>query len=72
MSNLSENFEATHELLIRHVMDVDDIEYDEASKKCRQIEATAREGMFITTIPYKIGIFAALTTGFGAIPMVCL
>jgi len=70
MSNLSENFEATHELLIRHVMDVDDIEYDEASKKCRQIEATAREGMFITTIPYKIGIFAALTTGFGAIPMV--
>ena len=72
MASLSESLEARRELLIRHVMDVDNVEYEEALKTCKEIEAKAREGLFLTTIPYKVGIFTALATGFGSIPMVRL
>lgn len=64
------NHEARAEVLRRHIMAVDDVEWDEAGIKLQQVADKNREGMSLVVLPYKIGIGVALITGIGAFPMV--
>lgn len=64
------NHRARKEVLTRHIMAVDNVDYVEAIKTLEEIACKNREGLAMATMPYKIAIFVALTTGFGSIPMV--
>ena len=64
------NHTARIEVLKRHIMAVDNVDYQEATKTFQQIAEKNREGVAIASLPYKIGITTALVAGFGAIPMV--
>jgi len=64
------NHQARAEVLRRHIMAVDDVEWDEAGIKLQKIAAKNREGMGLIVLPYKIGISLAVITGVGAFPMV--
>lgn len=58
------------EVLKRHIMSVDNVSYDEASKTFELIATKNREGMTLAALPYQIGIAVAVTAAFGSIPMV--
>lgn len=64
------NHSARYEVLQRHIMAVDDVEYDEAGKRMQEIEAKCKEGLFLYALPYRVGIFVSVVGGLGAIPMV--
>eukprot|EP00529_Nitzschia_sp_RCC80_P030982 CAMPEP_0113517312 /NCGR_PEP_ID=MMETSP0014_2-20120614/42166_1 /TAXON_ID=2857 /ORGANISM="Nitzschia sp." /LENGTH=294 /DNA_ID=CAMNT_0000414449 /DNA_START=121 /DNA_END=1005 /DNA_ORIENTATION=- /assembly_acc=CAM_ASM_000159 len=64
------NHTARIEVLKRHIMAVDNVDYQEATKTFKQIAEKNREGVALASLPYKIGITTALVAGFGAIPMV--
>ncbi len=61
---------ARREGLIRNVMAVDEIEYDDAAKIVQSIEKENREMMVIEYLPYHAGIAAAVVVGIGSFPMV--
>lgn len=46
--------EASEERLIREIMTVDEIEWEEAKVKFDEIEAANSSGMFASTVPYKV------------------
>ncbi len=58
------------EVLKRHIMAIDEVDYDTAGKTLDGITAKSLEGLFFYTLPYKIGITCAIVSGVGAIPMV--
>jgi len=58
------------EVLRRHVMAVDGIDYYKAGKRVDEIVAKNREGLSFYRIPYWLGIFTAGSTGFFVFPMV--
>jgi len=62
--------EAREERLIREIMTVRNISWDEAQPEFRKIVACNREGLFLNTLPYKFGIGASLFLGFASIPMI--
>ena len=62
--------EANKERLRREIMAVDNVEWDEAGAKLVEMEKANKAGMSVATFPYKLGVFAALITGVGSIPMV--
>jgi len=62
--------DATKERLRREIMAVDGLEWDGAGAKLYEIEKKNKEGMFLATLPYKIGVSVAMITGLGALPMV--
>lgn len=62
--------EACRECVVRDIMDVDQVEYDEAMKTFKKVAATNREGMVIMAIPFYLGFTAAFTGAFISIPMV--
>lgn len=64
------NHKARTEVLTRHIMMIDNVEYEEAGKTLQIIETKNREGMIWATLPYKIGIVVAMVSGIGAFPMV--
>ena len=65
-----EDHDAREEILKRHSMDTDDINYEEATEIFLKIEEKNREGMYLMSLPYRIGIVGAVTMGFLSIPMV--
>jgi hypothetical protein len=97
---LSGDQEAREERLIREIMHVRNISWDEAQVRregmllcavcaaCPALPANAlprlpppqpefakivacnREGLFLNTLPYKLGIASALVMGFASIPMI--
>lgn len=69
LGNLGEH-EACVEMLKRHIMNVDNCDYDAASVKFKEISKRNAQGTWILNLPYKIGIGAALTAAFGSFPMV--
>ena len=71
MAKLGESLDARRELLTRHIMEIDEVEYGEALKKCAEIEGKAREGLLTAVVPHKLGLAAALVSGVVCIPMVC-
>lgn len=62
--------EACRECIIRDVMVVDQVEYDEAMKVFNEIAKTNREGMSAAALPFQIGLSAALVGGWVSIPLV--
>jgi len=62
--------EACRECIVRDVMSVDQVEYDEAMKVFEEIAKTNREGMFIHALPFYFGCGASVTLGYASIPLV--
>jgi len=60
---------ARAEYLRRHVMNVDQIDYLQACKRVSEIEQTGRERMTLTALPYKMGLFTALTASVVTTPL---
>ena len=64
------NHGARVEVLRRHIMATDDIDYEAAGEIIEKIVAKNQDGMTRAALPYKVAIATAVVTGFGAIPMV--
>jgi hypothetical protein len=62
--------EAREERLVREIMAVDNIDWHEAHHRFERIAERNRSGLFIATLPYKFGVFTAVTAGFCSIPMI--
>lgn len=62
--------EAREERVIREIMSTDDIPWEEAYPKFVQIANSNRQGLFLATLPYKTGIFIAVTAAFASIPLI--
>lgn len=61
--------EACRECIVRDVMVVDQVEYDEAMKVFNEIAKTNREGMFAAALPFYVGFGASVTAGYASIPL---
>ena len=64
------NSDAVKEILKRHIMDVDKVSYETANEKFEEIALTNRKGMWMLSLPYKIGITLALGGAIISVPMV--
>jgi hypothetical protein len=64
------NHSARIELLKRHIMSVDKVDYETANKTFQKIVAKSREGVFVQVLPYTIGIAVSLVSAVGSLPMV--
>lgn len=62
--------EAREERLIREIMRVDGVTWQAAQPRFHQMIASNREGMWIATLPYKVGFLTAVSAAFLSIPMV--
>jgi hypothetical protein len=62
--------EAREERLIREIMSVDDVDWDGAQPIFHDMVNSNRKGLFLATLPYKIGIFAAVGGAAISIPMI--
>ena len=62
--------DAREERLIRDIMAKDDVSWEDAQPRFDEIIAANRRGLFVSTLPYKIGICSSLVLGFGSIPMI--
>ena len=65
----SGDYGAKEEIMIREIMAVDGVSWQDAQPKFQEISAKAYEGKGVATLPYKIGIAAALSAGFASIPL---
>lgn len=61
--------EACRECVVRDVMHVDQVEYDEAMLVFNKIAETNREGMFLAALPFWVGLSASVTIGYVSIPL---
>lgn len=55
--------------MIREIMATDDISWTDAREKFLLIVKSNRQGLFIATLPYKIGILTAVSAGVVSIPL---
>merc|ERR1711998_307772 len=55
--------EARSERLIREIMVVDDVSWDDAQPKYLEIAQANKVGMFVATLPYRVGILSQLRWG---------
>ena len=62
--------EACRECIVRDIMAVDQIEYDDAMKIFKKIAETNRRGMQIYALPFYTGFGAAFTGGILSVPLV--
>ena len=62
--------EAREERLVREIMSVNAVNWDDAQSEFDQIVSANRRGLFMATLPYKFGIASALGMGFISIPMI--
>ncbi|KAL7528967.1 hypothetical protein ACHAWF_002786 [Thalassiosira exigua] len=65
-----EDHSAREEILKRHIMDVDDVDYENACKTFHIIAEHNIRGYYLVKIPYQIGMFSAVVLGVSSIPMV--
>jgi hypothetical protein len=49
---------------------VDNVDWEGAQPRFIEMVNSNRRGLFLATLPYKFGIFAAVTAGFVSIPMI--
>mmetsp|Transcript_11406 Transcript_11406/g.26806 ORF Transcript_11406/g.26806 Transcript_11406/m.26806 type:complete len:282 (-) Transcript_11406:2231-3076(-) len=64
------NHMARMEVLRRHIMAVDNVDYYKADETLKKIAAKNAESLTLDVLPYAMIVAAALGTGFMAIPMV--
>jgi hypothetical protein len=57
------------EMLVRHIMTVDDVSYEMALEKYEEIDAFHNKGMMMYLLPYQIGIAASLTAAALSAPL---
>ena len=62
--------EACRECIVRDIMVVDQVEYDEAKKVFEQIRISNRQGMAIFAMPFRIGVFLSITGAVASLPLV--
>lgn len=55
--------DARSERLIREIMAVDGVKWEDAKKTFSRMVTENRRGLFLSTLPYKTGIFTALVAG---------
>jgi hypothetical protein len=67
---LSGDQEAREERLIREIMHVRNVPWDKANIEFRKMVASNRSGLFLATLPYKLGIATSIILGVGSIPMI--
>ena len=63
------NEKARAEMLRRHIMVIDNVSYSEACLTFKKIDIEIRKGMFVHSIPYKLGILAAGGAAVSSIPL---
>lgn len=63
-------YKARREILRRHIMAFDNVEYEEAGITLQKIIEQNKQGMFLMSLPYQIGITAGLSAGLLSIPLV--
>ncbi|KAL7578722.1 hypothetical protein ACA910_015959 [Epithemia clementina (nom. ined.)] len=61
---------ARKEILIRHIMAVDEVPYEKAFHIFQNIEAANDKGIYMLGLPFKIGAVAMVLSGVIAIPLV--
>ena len=61
---------ANIERLIRNIMAEKDLSWEDAQPELQAIVSSNRQGLFLATLPYKLGITGALVVGIGSIPMI--
>jgi hypothetical protein len=64
------HYAARAEILRRHVMTIDLVDYDAAAAKVEEIATKNQQGMFLLSLPYQIGITAGITAGLASLPLV--
>ncbi len=64
------SYNARREALIRNVMAVDSVEYDEAAKTVEEIAQENRSLMKVEYLPYQAGIFTAVASGVISWPLI--
>ena len=64
------NHRARIEVLRRHIMSVDNVDYEEAGKIVVDIQAKNKEGLFFYSFPYKFGMVAFIFSGIYAFPLI--
>lgn len=64
------NHGARIEVLKRHIMSVDQCNYEVATATFEKIAKTNREGMALAALPYQLGIAAGVMAAIGSIPLV--
>lgn len=62
--------EAREERLIREIMAVDSVSWEDAQPMFMNIVDANRANLMLITLPYKIGILSAVSAGILSIPMV--
>lgn len=62
--------EAREERLIREIMAVDNVTWDKAQPILRSMVQSNRRGLFMATLPYRIGILTAVASAFACFPMI--
>lgn len=62
--------EAREERLIREIMCVDDIEWNDAHIRFQGILATNRRGIWLDRLPYCIGLITAVISSIASLPLV--
>jgi hypothetical protein len=62
--------EAREERLIRDIMSTDNIEWAKAHEVLHKIKKSNRKGLFLITLPYKIGVASAVFAGVASIPLI--
>ena len=62
--------EAREERLIREIMSVENLTWKEAQSILFKMMKSNRNGLFIATLPYKVGIFTSVFAGLVSFPMI--
>jgi len=62
--------DANQERLLRNIMAAKEISWEESQSELKSIIASNRQGLFLATLPYKLGITGALVIGIGSVPMI--
>jgi hypothetical protein len=55
--------DAREERLIREILSVDNVSWEDAQKTFQNMVVENRRGLFVSTLPYKTGIAVALVAG---------
>lgn len=61
---------ANKEILRRHIMVVDQVDYSQACQQYQIISQSNKKNMYLLTLPYHLGIGMAVSAGILSLPMV--
>lgn len=62
--------EAREERLIREIMNIDDVDWNDAQPRFQEMMDANRRGMWVATFPYKLGLVTSVSAAVLSLPMV--